>query len=99
MYVTKRKEEMVKAQEEYDAYVAERHRRGALRSLTGEERQTIIDGLKTNWEDIHEKFQALSVVIDTTPKKSRKELMEAQMKQLEKDIELFEKHTTIYIGN
>ena len=59
----------------------------------------IIDGLKANWEDIHEQYQGLSVVTDTTPKKNRKERMEAQMKQLEKDIEMIEKHTVIYIGN
>jgi len=98
-YLTKRKEEMQRAQDEYDAYVAEHFRRGALRSLTVDERQIIIDGLKANWEDIHEQYQGLSVVTDTTPKKNRKERMEAQMKQLEKDIEMFEKFTTIYIGN
>ena len=99
VYLNKRKEEMQRAQEEYDAYVAEHFRRGALRCLTNEERQIIINGLKSNWEDIHEQYQGLSVVTDTTPKKNRKERMEAQMKQLEKDIEMFEKFTTIYIGN
>ena len=87
------------AQEEYDAYIADHFRRGALRCLTVDERRSIIDGLKANWEDIHEQYQGLSVVTDTTPKKNRKERMEAQMKQLEKDIEMFEKFSTIYIGN
>lgn len=98
-YLSKRKEEMARAQQEYDEYVAEHFRRGALRSISTEDRQAIIDGLKANWEDIHEQYQGLSVVTDTTPKKNRKERMEAQMKQLEKDIEMFEKFTTIYIGN
>ncbi len=44
-------------------------------------------------------FQGLSVVTDTVPKKSRKERMEAEMKQLERDIETIEKHATIYIAN
>ena len=99
VYLKKRKEDMQRAQEEYDAYIAEHFRRGALRSLTDEERQSIINGLKVNWEDIHQQYQGLSVVTDTLPKKNRKERMEAQMKQLEKDIEMFEKFTTIYIGN
>ena len=38
-YVVKRKEEMQRAQDEYDAYVAEHFRRGAMRQLTDEERQ------------------------------------------------------------
>ncbi|KAK7109176.1 enkurin-like [Littorina saxatilis] len=99
VYLNKRNEEVKRAQEEYDAYVSEHFRRGALRSLTNDERQIIIDGLKANWEDVHERYQGISVVTDTTPKKNRKERMEAHMKQLEKDIEMFEKFTTIYIGN
>ncbi|KAK3741307.1 hypothetical protein RRG08_034352 [Elysia crispata] len=98
-YLTKRKEEIKRAQEEYDQYIAEHFRRGALRQLTEEERAAILDGLKTNWEDIHDQYQGLSVVPDTAPKKNRKERMEAQMKQLERDIELFQKHKIIYIGN
>jgi len=98
-YLTKRQEEVRRAQEEYDAYIAEQIRRTALRQLTADERQAIVDGLKANWEDIQDQYQGLSVVTDTAPKKNRKERMEAQMKQLERDIEMFEKHKIIYIGN
>lgn len=98
-YLQRRKVEMDRAQEEYDQYVAEHFRRGAMRSLTAEERDAIIDGLKANWEDIHDQYQGLSVVTDTAPKKNRKERMEAQMKQLERDIEIFEKHRVIYIAD
>jgi len=99
MYLTKRKEEVKRAQEEYDQYISEQIKRTALRQLSPDERQAIIDGLKANWEDIQDQYQGLSVVTDTAPKKNRKERMEAQMKQLERDIELFEKHKVIYIGN
>ncbi|XP_060085837.1 enkurin-like [Ylistrum balloti] len=98
-YLVKRKEEMQKAQEEYDAYIAEHFRRGAMRSLTEDERRAILEGLQSNWEDIHDQYQSLSVVTDTAPKKNRKERMEAQMKQLERDIETFERHKVIYIAN
>ncbi|CAL1530970.1 unnamed protein product [Lymnaea stagnalis] len=98
-YLVKRKEEVKRAQDEYDQYIAENFRRGALRQLTEDERHAILDGLKANWEDIQDQYQGLSVVTDTAPKKQKKERMEAQMKQLERDIELFEKHKLIYIGN
>ncbi|XP_061185691.1 enkurin-like [Saccostrea echinata] len=98
-YLTKRKEEMKKAQEEYDAYVAEHFRRGAMKSLSQEERAAILKGLKQNWEEIHDQYQGLSVVPDTAPKKNRKERMEAEMKQLERDIETIERHKIIYIAN
>jgi hypothetical protein len=98
-YVVRRKDEMQKAQDEYDAYVAEHFRRGAMRQVTAEERQALIDGLKDNWEQLHSDFLQLSVVIDTIPKKHRKERLEAEMKQLERDVELLETHPIIYIAN
>ena len=62
-------------------------------------RQSIINGLKANWEELHHQYQGLSVVTDTAPKKARKESLEAQMKQLERDIETTEKHKIIYIAS
>lgn len=98
-YLTRRQEEMKRAQEEYNAYVAEHFRRGAMQQLTDEERQSILNGLKKNWEEIHDQYQGLSVVTDTAPKKNRKERMEAEMKQLERDIDLIERHRVLYIAN
>lgn len=98
-YLTKRKEEVQRAQEEYNAYVAEHFRRGAMKQLTADERNGILSGLKKNWEEIHDQYQGLSVVTDTAPKKNRKERMEAEMKQLERDIETIERHKVIYIAN
>lgn len=98
-YLTRRQEEMKRAQEEYNAYVAEHFRRGAMQQLTADERESILKGLKQNWEEIHDQYQGLSVVTDTAPKKNRKERMEAEMKQLERDIESIQKHKVIYIAN
>ncbi|KAH3840276.1 enkurin-like [Dreissena polymorpha] len=98
-YLVRRKEEMQKAQEEYNAYVAEHFRRGAMQQISDSERQSILNGLKKNWEEIHDQYQGLSVVTDTAPKKNRKERMEAEMKQLERDIETIERHKVIYIAN
>merc|ERR1712226_902640 len=98
-YLAQRKEEIQRAQEEYDAYVADHFRRGAMKQLPEEDRQAILKGLKTNWEQLHHEYQGLSVVTDTAPKKNRKERMEAEMKQLERDIETIEKHRCIYIAN
>ncbi|XP_033126896.1 enkurin-like [Anneissia japonica] len=98
-YLTKRNEEVRRAQEEYDDYIREHYRRGAMKNLSESERQSIIDGLKKNWEGIHHQYQGLSMVTDTAPKKARKERLEAEMKQLERDIELLEKHNVIYISH
>ena len=99
MYLAKRTQEMARAQQEYDSYVADHFRAGAMKQLTEAERADILDGLKTNWERIQHEYQGLSVVTDTVLKKNRKERMEADMRQLERDIESIEKHTVIYIAN
>jgi len=98
-YVEKRKEEIKKNQEQYDAYVAEHFRRGTMKQLSEEERCKILSGLKENWEQLHRDYLQLSVVIDTVPKIHYKEKLELQLKQLEKDIELMEVHNTIYVAN
>ena len=97
-YLRKRQEEIRQAQDDYDAYIAENFRRGAMTKLSDEDRRHILNGLKSNWEELHHDYQGLSVVTDTAPKKYRKERMEAEMKQLERDIELIEKHGVIYIS-
>ena len=56
-------------------------------------------GCQANWEQLHSDYLQLSVVIDTVPKKQRKERLEVDMKQLEKDVELLELHPVIYITN
>jgi hypothetical protein len=98
-YLVKRKDEIQQAQEDYDNYVKHHMQQGALQQLNNQERQEILHGLKTNWENLHHEYQGLSVVTDTAPKKNRKERMEAEMKQLERDIELIEKHNVIFIAN
>lgn len=58
-----------------------------------------LQGLKKNWEEVHKEFQSLSVFIDSIPKKIRKQRLEKEMKQLEHDISIIEKHKIIYIAN
>merc|ERR1712021_176545 len=96
-YIIERQKAEEEAQREYDAYIKERMIQGSMKKLPDDERESILSGLKTNWEILHHQFQGLSVVIDTLPKKTRKEKLEAEMKKLERDIELRERHPVIYI--
>jgi len=97
-YLVKRNEEQARKQQEYDEYVKMSMRQGAMKELSTSERNNVLAGLKCNWNEIHHQYQGLSVVTDTAPKKNRKERMEAEMNQLEKDIELLEKHQKIFIA-
>ncbi|KAG9476632.1 hypothetical protein GDO78_003252 [Eleutherodactylus coqui] len=98
-YLAKRNEEVRRAQEEYDAYVKERLRMGSMKQLSEDERHSALQGLKTNWDQLQHEYQVLSVVIDTPSKKAHKERLEAEMRQLERDIDLIERHKIIYIAN
>nr|XP_009915174.1 PREDICTED: enkurin isoform X2 [Haliaeetus albicilla] len=98
-YVTRRNEEMKRAQKEYEAGILEHLKKRAMKRLSDEERRSLLQGLKKNWEEVYREFQGLSVEIDTIPKKIYKEKLETQMKQLEHDIEVIEKHKVIYIAN
>ncbi|EHB01196.1 Enkurin [Heterocephalus glaber] len=98
-YICKRSEELKKAQEEYDHYIQENLKKAAMKMLSDEERDAVLQGLKKNWEEVHKEFQALPVFIDSLPKKVRKQKLEGEMKQLEHDIGIIEKHKIIYIAN
>ncbi|XP_051266802.1 enkurin [Dicentrarchus labrax] len=96
-YLLQRNEEEQRAQEEYDNFVREQREKGAMKHLSDEERQTILEGLKKNWDQLHREYQGLSLVTDTISKKFHKERLEVAMKQLESDIGHFERFKTIYI--
>ncbi|KAM8973420.1 enkurin [Pelodytes ibericus] len=98
-YLVKRNEELKKAQEAYEAYVKEHLKTGAMKQISNEERETVLQGLKKNWDEIHHDYQALSFVTDTPLKKAYKERLEAEMRQLEQYINRIERHKVIYIAN
>ena len=54
-------------------------------------------GLRTNWSELHHLYQGLSLLTDTLPKKNRREKIESQLDELEKFIELLDKHPVIII--
>ena len=97
-YLVERKNALERAQADYEEYVREQEERGQLQQLTDSERALLLAGLKGNWEELHRQYLTLSVMIDTIPKKLRKERLETQMRALEKDIESLERHSVIYIA-
>jgi len=96
-YLIKRRTQINDAKAEYEVWAHEQQAQCQMKVMSPDERIKIIQGLKKNWEELHHQYQGLSVVTDTAPKKNRKERMEAEMKQLERDIEMIEKHDAIFI--
>ena len=57
--------------------------------LPDDERKELIDGLKKKWEVVHKEYQTLTHLakVDSLGKKNKKERCEAELAQIEKDIE------------
>eukprot|EP00440_Ansanella_granifera_P061603 gb/GFBE01066787.1/.p1 GENE.gb/GFBE01066787.1/~~gb/GFBE01066787.1/.p1 ORF type:complete len:276 (+),score=100.60 gb/GFBE01066787.1/:1-828(+) len=70
-----------------------------MRPLSEDERQSMIEGLKAKWEQVNTAYQAGTHVtkLDTMGKMKRKEKNEAELSQIEKDIEKLSKKN-IYIN-
>lgn len=71
----------------------EEHMNSQARQLTEEERQDIVANLKVKWEQVNTAYQGEThiTVIDSMGKLKRKEKNEAELAQLEKDIERLNK--------
>ena len=57
----------------------------------------MLKGLRCNWSLVNQTYQGLSLLTDTLNKRQRKARVEAQLNQLEKFIQILEKHSNIYI--
>jgi len=96
-YLQRKKSDETRALQDEEAHVSAMSKLGAPRQLSQDERQSLLDGLKANWSQLHRDYQGLSVVVDTESKKQRKKAMEAKLAQLEGDIQRVEKHPIIYV--
>lgn len=65
--------------------------------ISQQERLEILQGLKNYWAVLQQEFQSLPLKIDTEPLKKRKSNLETKLKSLEKDIDLMERHESIYV--
>ncbi|XP_052120088.1 serine/arginine repetitive matrix protein 2 isoform X2 [Frankliniella occidentalis] len=87
-------------QEEEARQEAERRRESVkplLRHISEEERLSLIGGLKQNWQELQTIFQGLPMLTDTIPKMKRKESLEQELRQLERDIAIVERNPVIFV--
>eukprot|EP00930_Biecheleria_cincta_P090595 TRINITY_DN79_c0_g2_i1.p1 TRINITY_DN79_c0_g2~~TRINITY_DN79_c0_g2_i1.p1 ORF type:complete len:278 (-),score=67.26 TRINITY_DN79_c0_g2_i1:66-899(-) len=68
-----------------------------IRPMSEEERQSLLEGLKAKWEQVNTAYQAGTHVtkLDTMGKMKRKEKNEAELSQIEKDIERLSKKNIV----
>jgi len=65
--------------------------------LSDSERSTLLHHLKKKWGSLNEAYQKGGLCVDSQPKKVRKEEMERQLAELERDIKMLERGETVLI--
>eukprot|EP00741_Cyanophora_paradoxa_P000150 tig00000057_g145.t1 len=83
---------------EYIRNVQDAHERAGqprFRVLAEDEKREVLSGLKQRWEVLNRQFQTLPVVLDTVSKKKRKEDLEAELANIEKDIQRMSKEVVV----
>jgi len=98
-YLQNVKQEIAQENAMIEEYVKRQEQEGMLASddppdeeITDDERDELLDALKTKWDAVNSKYQKMChmVKLDTIGKVRRKEQMEAELTQLEKDIDMLE---------
>jgi len=98
-YLTKVKQDI----DDEKAYIAnlmareEEAARARVRPMDEAERQQLIIGLKSKWEQVNAEYQGMAHLtkIDAAGKRRKKEQMEATLSQIEKDIEKLNKKSIL----
>lgn len=100
-YLVERKSQLQSKfeQEKYASQQGLRDAQEKCRHLDESDRQALICGLKTNWEQVYNDYQQLPLNIDTAMKIRTKGELEQTMKEIEKDIQLLERHNHIFLGD
>ncbi|KAM3593917.1 uncharacterized protein V6R79_025432 [Siganus canaliculatus] len=98
-YLLQRAEEQRRAQEEHDKLVREQREKGCLKQLSEEHRQTVLQDLRKNWEELQREYQGLPLITDTFSQRSHKQRLEVTLSALETDIDRIERFKTIYVSD
>ena len=97
-YVTERKAFLQKNFQVFREKMKQKVESEAMKKLTEEERQQMIECLDTSREKLQAKFESLPLVITSKKTRELKRKLEHQLAQLEKDIRLFSAHKQIYVA-
>ncbi|KAI7838490.1 hypothetical protein COHA_007752 [Chlorella ohadii] len=69
------------------------------RVISGDELAELIRHLKLKWQDINQAYVRLPCVLDTPSKRRRKEELEAQLGEIERDVRMLSKASSVRISS
>lgn len=96
-YLKRRAEAISATREQYSHYLNERALQKTDYMLTEAERTELLNGLKTAWDKYNAKYLALSASSINGKQLGYKVYLENQLTSLEKDIEMVETHSYIFV--
>nr|CAH8869106.1 unnamed protein product [Trichobilharzia regenti] len=97
-YLTEREKAASEAQKDYEEYLRQLKEKNSLQAISTDQKQALLDRLKSKWQQRYKQYQSLSVMIDTPPKMHHKLWLEKEMEDIEKDIKLLEGYDYIYVA-
>ncbi|CAK0782801.1 hypothetical protein CVIRNUC_005996 [Coccomyxa viridis] len=96
-YLQHNKAQIAKEKARQDALLLAAEEERASKILPEEERLQLVRQLKLKWAQINTQFLRLPFTLDTPAKRRRKEVYEAQLAQIEKDIRLLQHNEKIVV--
>ncbi|KXZ43412.1 hypothetical protein GPECTOR_91g566 [Gonium pectorale] len=100
LYLKRNKDRIVKEKEAFSQYIRVREAPEAnahVSQLSPEDRQQLIRHLKAKWGSVNTAYQGLSLTVDTAVKKMRKEAMERELAEIERDIRTLERGEVVLV--
>jgi len=75
-----------------------REARDKCRHMQNEERDALLCGLKTKWEEVFKEYQSMPLLIDTAAKVKQRYSLEQRLRELERNIQMMERHDHIFVA-
>ncbi|GIL96022.1 hypothetical protein Vretimale_1930 [Volvox reticuliferus] len=100
LYLKRNKERISKEKEQFSQFLRVREAPDAnahVSQLSPDDRQQLIRHLKNKWGSVNTAYQGLSLTVDTAMKKIRKEAMERELAEIERDIRTLERGEVVLV--
>ncbi|GLC52010.1 hypothetical protein PLESTB_000572600 [Pleodorina starrii] len=100
LYLKRNKERISKEKEQFSQFIRVREAPDAnahVSQLSPDDRQQLIRHLKAKWGSVNTAYQGLSLTTDTAMKKIRKEAMERDLAEIERDIRTLERGEVVLV--
>ncbi|GFR45209.1 hypothetical protein Agub_g6604 [Astrephomene gubernaculifera] len=100
LYLKRNKQRIAKEKEQFSQYIRVREApesNANVSQLSPDDRSQLIRHLKIKWDSINTAYQGLSLTVDTAMKKIRKEAMERELAEIERDIRTLERGEVVLV--